>query len=422
MDKGSSTIEWLYNLQFFGIKLGLCNILNLLEYYKIDYNSLKYIHLAGTNGKGSTANILNDIYRRAGYKVGLYTSPHILEFNERIKVDGFKIRDEELTNLANFFKEGIEKFKCTFFEATTAIAIKHFLDQQCELVVLETGLGGRYDATNIVTPLISVVTGVHFDHESILGNSLYKIAFEKAGIAKKGKKLVANIKNKAVFRYFKKIATSKGAFVTKPKRRLRILKKQKNGTYQVLVEYQRRRYKIFSCLRARYLAENFNLALSVITKNNKYFPVNSESIIASLENISIFGRMQEISKNPRVMIDAAHNLQGISTLATEIRDLNYKKLHLISGVLKDKNFIKILNEITKFQGEFYLSTPSYRGLEIEKLRKIISRKELKVFPTIQEAFKNALLNYQENDLIIVFGSHFILADLLKDNSDLSTLS
>ncbi|MBU4486797.1 MAG: bifunctional folylpolyglutamate synthase/dihydrofolate synthase, partial [Candidatus Delongbacteria bacterium] len=178
-------IQYLFDRGMFGMKMGLKNILDLLDYYKIDNNKLNTVHIAGTNGKGSTANIIAQVLTANGYKTGLFTSPHLERFNERIKIDDIEISDEDLAEYIIFFKDGIEKFNCTFFEANTAIVFKYFLDKNVDVAVIETGLGGRFDSTNIVTPIVSVITGIDFDHQKQLGNSIVQIAREKAGIIKR---------------------------------------------------------------------------------------------------------------------------------------------------------------------------------------------------------------------------------------------
>jgi len=209
--KIEKTLDYLYNLTFSGIKLGLSNIDNLLTASQVPHRALKIIHVAGTNGKGSTCNILSSIYREAGYKVGLFTSPHLIKFNERIKINGEMISDEDIASLTEFFRAGIDKHHCTFFEATTAMALKYFCDQQVDIVILEVGLGGRLDSTNIVTPLLSVITGINLDHTTYLGNSLIEITREKAGIIKQCVPVVANDNKKFVLKKIKVLAGKKKA-------------------------------------------------------------------------------------------------------------------------------------------------------------------------------------------------------------------
>ncbi|MFO7810599.1 MAG: Mur ligase family protein, partial [Candidatus Delongbacteria bacterium] len=182
----SAKLQYLYDRGMFGIKLGLENIQNLLYHYDIDTEKLKTVHIAGTNGKGSTASIISAVLTEAGYRTGLFTSPHLQRFNERIKIGDRQITDDDLSEYIDALKEGIEKFNCTFFEAGTAIAFKYFIDKKVDIAVIETGLGGRLDSTNVITPLVSVITGIDLDHQKQLGTSVVEIAREKAGIIKTG--------------------------------------------------------------------------------------------------------------------------------------------------------------------------------------------------------------------------------------------
>ncbi|MCK5761238.1 MAG: bifunctional folylpolyglutamate synthase/dihydrofolate synthase, partial [Candidatus Delongbacteria bacterium] len=177
----------------FAMKLGLENIENLLKHGNIDIEKLKTVHVAGTNGKGSTSNMISQVLTENGYKTGLFTSPHLVSFNERIRINGEMISDENLSGLIHDIKGGIEKYNCTFFEASTAIAFKYFIEKNVDIAIIEVGLGGRLDSTNVITPIVSVITGIDFDHTAHLGNSIVEIAREKAGIIKEGIPVVFNV-------------------------------------------------------------------------------------------------------------------------------------------------------------------------------------------------------------------------------------
>ncbi|PID29329.1 MAG: hypothetical protein CR982_02970 [Candidatus Cloacimonadota bacterium] len=409
----NDVLEFLYSLQFSGIKLGLQNIKNLLEYHNIDYKSLKFIHIAGTNGKGSTANILNSIYSYSGYKVGLFTSPHITSFNERIRVNGEMITDSELSSVTSKLKDGIKRFNTTFFEATTAIAIQYFIERNVDLVIFETGLGGRFDSTNIVDPILSIITTIGYDHQSFLGNSIVGIAKEKAGIIKRGVPLVVNEENKLISNIFKSKAHSlKSPFYLTSGRKIRV---HKNG--QISFKFNGEPVRSNFSLNGKFQIKNFRAVLQSVEILNSDFPVSVVQLKKSLSNLYVKGRMEEISKDPWIILDAAHNQEGLNNLKEELKSYDYKNLYLITGVLKDKDYGKILKILSTISNQIAIFPPfNKRSLDINDLKTYISRNGYSQFNTFQssrEAFRQILRKYCSGDLILVTGSHFVLSDFIS---------
>ncbi len=408
-------IQYLFDRGMFGMKMGLKNILELLEYYKVDYTKLVTVHVAGTNGKGSVSNIISQVMTANGYKTGLFTSPHLQRFNERIRIDNIEISDEELSDYIKFFKEGIEKFNCTFFEANTAIAFKYFLDKKVDIAVIETGLGGRLDATNIITPVVSVITGIDFDHQKQLGNSIVQIAKEKAGIFKKGVPVVANFRRETVLKIFR-------PYAKKNRIELHIVKKKEfkfiNSAGRKTFEFFMNGEKQSSVinLKGKYQEDNLRTALTALKKISKKFCLDTEKTAQTLSDIKVKGRMEFISKEPLFMIDAAHNIEGLTFLKHELENSVRGTVHLILGMVRDKDYEKALKFISGIKAKKYFTqAENKRMLDIETMKKdkyLILDRTAAYFLKPYEAYSEAVKNYKKGDMIVAAGSHFILGDLL----------
>ncbi|MBN2857489.1 MAG: bifunctional folylpolyglutamate synthase/dihydrofolate synthase [Candidatus Delongbacteria bacterium] len=410
-----TNIQYLFDRGMFGMKMGLENIRKLLEFLNIDHTGIKTIHIAGTNGKGSTANMLSQMLISCGYKTGLFTSPHLQRFNERIRINGVDIPDDELSEYISSFKEGIEKFNCTFFEANTAIALKYFVDHKVDIAVIEAGLGGRLDSTNILNPLISAVTGIDYDHQKHLGSSIIQIAREKAGIIKPGTDIVLNTRKRPVVKYFSSAARKKGSRLIPVKNNTAVFRKGHEGQKvkffigQVAVEAD---FK----LNGTYQKDNLRTALTVIKRLSKNIKLDPLKIKEAVENLKIKARMEKISQDPLIILDAAHNSEGLSFLKKVISDHNKGTVHLITGIVKDKDYENSLRMILNFDSEIYFSQASNsRMLDCETVknsRLVNSVKNINFFKSPSEAFEEAVINYRKGDMILVSGSHFIIGDFL----------
>lgn len=411
-----SQIQYLFDRGMFGMKLGLDNIRNLLNFYNIDHNSLKTVHIAGTNGKGSTANIVSQVLVSCGYKTGLFTSPHLQKFNERIRISGKDITDEELSGHINFFKEGIEKFNCTFFEANTAIAIKSFIDNKVDIAVIETGLGGRLDSTNIINPLISVVTGIDYDHQKQLGSSIIQIAREKAGIIKPGTDIILNTRKRSVEKFFASAARKKGSKLINAKRTSVIFRKNYGGKS---IEFHLGETPVIADIKLKglYQKDNLRTAVTVLKKLSKSFVLDPLKVKEALENLKIKARMEKISGDPFIILDAAHNSEGLLFLKREISGYNKGTVHVITGMVKDKDYERSVRIILSFNAKIYFTEASNnRMLNIGDLKrsKLVKDAEMiKYFKSPGEAFENVMDNYKKGDMIIVSGSHFVIGDFLN---------
>jgi dihydrofolate synthase / folylpolyglutamate synthase len=410
-------IQYLFDRGMFGMKMGLNNIISLLEYYETDYKKLTAVHIAGTNGKGSTSNIIAQVLTANGYRTGLFTSPHLQRFNERIKIDNIEISDEKLSEYIKFFKEGIEKFSCTFFEANTAIAIKYFLDSGVDIAVIETGLGGRLDATNIITPEVSVITGIDYDHQKQLGSSLVQIAREKAGIIKKGIPVVLNVRHISLLKVFRSASRKKGS-------RLIVADRKK---YSFVTDGEKLKAEFFFSgvrlnpeisLSGSYQKDNLRTALTALKIINRKFPLKPAQVSDALEKIRIRGRMELISEHPKVLIDAAHNGEGLKFLKKELEKYTAGKVRLIAGMVRDKDYEKALLQLSEFPAVKYMTEASNkRMLDIETMKECIYMKKdssTTFYKTPIEAYRAAFADMGEKDMIAVTGSHFVIGDFLDE--------
>ncbi len=319
----SEAIQFLYSLRLFGAKLGLENTFKLAALCGNPQQKLRFIHVAGTNGKGSTCAMLESVYRTAGLRVGLFTSPHLVSFRERIQIGREMISEADLVRLVEKFQKLLAQFPKeqhpTFFEVITVMALDFFAEHHCELVIWETGLGGRLDATNIVTPLASVITNIALDHQQWLGDTVEKIAFEKAGIIKPGIPVITGAEDPEALAVIKKVATEKGAPIT-------LAAAIENNA---LADYQKR---------------NYVLAWAVINILQKQIPVSAQQITTGLKHFEWPGRLQLIEKpdGRKFLLDGAHNIAGAKVLCEAIeKRFGAARKTLILGIFEDKDWREI---------------------------------------------------------------------------------
>ena len=393
------TLEYLYSLESSKIKLGLENIQNLLNKIGNPEKQLKFIHVAGTNGKGSVCAMLFYILKEAGYKVGLYTSPHLKKFNERIRINENFITDKEIVDYFLRIKPHITSQ--SFFEITTAMAFLYFNDKNIDLVVLEVGLGGRLDATNVVIPLVSVITNIGIEHTELLGNTIEKIAFEKAGIIKNNVPVVTGAKGNALD-VIKKIAKEKNAPLFLAKRYGDVKFNYLNGNFQ---------------------QENKNIALTTIDTLKNFHPIkiSQKQIKNGIKKTKWPARLQFISKN--VLVDCAHNHSSFEVLRNELnvikKQKNIKYFIFVVGIQNDKNIpmmLKTINHListiifTKSKNE-KASKPQYL---LEIFNKINTNKEIKtkIIQNSKKALSYAEKIAKKNDLIVVAGSIYLAGDII----------
>ncbi len=393
-------LRHLYSLESSKIKLGLKNIKSLLKKLGNPEKELKCIHVAGTNGKGSVCAMLFYVLKEAGYSVGLYTSPHLKRFNERIRANDDFISDREIVDYYLEMKSKITNQ--SFFEITTAMAFLYFKDKKVDFAILEVGLGGRLDATNVVKPLVSVITTIGLEHTALLGDTLKKIAYEKAGIVKENVPVVTGTEGVALGT-IRKAAIKRNAPLILAKKHGKIKLKYLNGDFQQF---------------------NANIALTAIDALKEYYniKINNKKTIKGIENTKWEGRLEFIGKN--VLIDCAHNPDGIRTLAEELKGIkkkyNFNDTIFIFGVLKDKNANEMLNLLLKSRpSKIILTQPkSDRALKTEELAGILKRIG-KNKPLDFAEIKNpkAAVAYAKkisgkNGLIVVTGSIYLVGEVI----------
>lgn len=406
-------------------KANLDNTLALDEYFGHPHKKFKTIHVAGTNGKGSTSHMLASILMEAGYKVGLYTSPHLKDFRERIRVNGEMISEEYVVRFVDNNRTVFEQIKPSFFEMTVALAFNFFAEQKVDIAVVEVGLGGRLDSTNIITPELCIITNIGLDHTDLLGDTLEKIATEKAGVIKRKTPVVISQYQPEVENVFTKRAVELAAPIVFSDRILHV-KSQKlvNANLQEIeVEDSRTGANaIYSIdLAGVYQANNLTgvlIALQILSEQG--FKIHTKHIATGLrkvkENTGLMGRWQTLSENPLVIVDTGHNVDGIKQVVKQIELTPHSHLHFVIGMVGDKDITGVISLLPKNATYYFTKASIPRALNEQKLAEIAKKCNLKgnTYPTIQEAIAEAKKNASTNDLIFIGGSTFTVADALMD--------
>lgn len=373
------------------------SMLNLDNYLCKPHKSFKSIHIAGTNGKGSTSHLIASALQSSGYKVGLYTSPHLMDFRERIKINGNKIPHKEVIQFIAKHKNYFELNRTSFFEMTVGMAFTYFQFAKVDYAVIEVGMGGRLDATNIVTPVLSVITNIGLDHMEFLGTSRSKIASEKAGIIKTSIPVVIGEKDQETQSVFEEIANMNSAPLIFNKPLDMEWETDLKGGYQV------------KNIQTAYTALN---ELSDKRVDNNSIEQGFKNVIS---NTGIQGRWQVISEKPKILLDVGHNKEGISLIVQQLQDLSYNKLHIVLGFVKGKNVNKLISLFPK-EALIYLSSPKIeRAYTLERLKTDLINNNLtiKYFESVIESFQSAKSNAFQNDLVLVCGSTFVVAEVLS---------
>jgi len=414
-------IDWLYSFEKFGIKLGLDRIRFICNKLGNPQNNYSIIHVGGTNGKGSVCHILQSVLTKNGYNVGLYTSPHLQRFSERFIIDRVEITKKDVILLVQKIKPIIEDMinsnnTPTFFEIVTAMAFQYFKDKAVDYAIIEVGLGGRFDATNIVEPALTIITNISLEHQNILGIKIEDIAFEKAGIIKENAPIITAATNKAL-KTIKTVAKQKNAS-------LHIIDKNswKRTNFGIqgqefLIKGSFKDYIVKTSLIGSYQGENIALSIAAIEnlQMNGLF-ITNEGIKKGIENTIIPGRMEIVGVNPTIIFDGAHNIAGIDALKKTIeKDFDFDKLILIIGILSDKKIKRMLEKIVPI-ADIIITTKSWndRACDPNKLRDIVidinQNKQVFVFKKIKYAINKARSIAKNNDLICITGSLFTVGE------------
>ena len=420
-------LDYIHNTNKFGVVLGLENITKLLDLMGNPQKDLKFIHVAGTNGKGSTSSYIATILQKAEYEVGFFTSPFLEVFNERIRINNENIPDDDLAEVTEVAKTAVEQMldqgfsHPTEFEIVTAISLEYYKRKQVDFVILEVGMGGRFDSTNVIDDsIVSVLVPIAMDHIDILGDTLEKIAYEKAGIIKENGLVVSYPQDPEARKVVEEVAKEKNAeLITVPVDQVDIKEMSELGSK---FDYKYGDYD-FKDLQIRLIgkhqAYNASTALTVLLtlKDKGLVDLTEEHIRTGLEDTRWMGRLELLNTNPRFIIDGAHNMQGIEALKKTIGEVfEYDKLILGLGILADKEVDEMIAEMAPVGDEIIVTTPNiFRAMEAEELGKRIAKynKNYTVEPNIEKAIDLAYEKAGENDIILFSGSLYLIGDVRK---------
>lgn len=401
------TVKWIFeqlpmyqNQGASAYKKDLTNTLLLANYLGNPEKKLKCIHVAGTNGKGSTSHMLASIFQEAGYKTGLYTSPHLKDYRERIKIDGKEISEEFVCDFIAKHQSFFEKNALSFFEMTVGLAFDYFEKEKVDIAIIEVGMGGRLDSTNIITPLLSVITNIGLDHTQFLGTTLQEIASEKAGIIKNNIPVVVGEytnETKPVF-MAKALETNSEIYFASE-----LIDKEYASS--LIGDYQKHNKKTV-LQSVKVVEEKYDYKISETNIKNGFLNV--------IENTDLQGRWQQLKDNPNVICDTAHNKHGLEIVLNQIQKEKFKELHIVLGVVNDKDLDEILPLFPK-NAKYYFCKPNIsRGLEAFILKQKSEEHGLKgqIYNSVSAAYTNALNTASVNDFIYIGGSTFVVAEIL----------
>ena len=437
------TLQWIHGIGRFGIKPGLERMEALLEKMGKPHDELRFVHIAGTNGKGSTAAMLASIAKAGGYRAGLYTSPYLMKFNNRIGINGEDISADKLVYLANRLKPIVEEIaedpqlgQPTEFEVVTTLALSYYAMEEPDIVVMEVGLGGRLDATNVITPILSVITNVSLDHTHVLGSTVKEIAGEKAGIIKNKVPVISASDDVVVDDVIVKVSAEMNAPVykvlsedSKDPFNTKVGRKAPDrfffyGNRKIVPEGQLFSFKgfsgeledIFIPLRGDYQIKNAATALAatqILVRSG--FKLPEKTIKEGLKNVRWPGRMEVLNNKPLVVIDGAHNPAAVSNLVRGINEhFNYRNMILVMGIMEDKDCMEIMNEIVPHAERLILTRPEMdRSADPNALKEYVEKNftlKVTVKPQIDKALEFAFKCAKEEDIILVTGSFYTISE------------
>ena len=417
MKKNSKLLKHLFSSQQGNYKFGLERITEILEFIGNPQNSYPTIHIAGTNGKGSVCCLLASILQESGLNVGLYTSPHIFEFNERIRVKGTKISDKKLEEIYSLIETKSAVIGSTFFEITTAIAFEHFRRSKVDIAIIETGLGGRLDSTNVITPILSIITTIDIDHSKILGNSIEEIAKEKAAIIKKNVPVVVQYSNPRAIdiiqKKAKKLSSQMYLVNNSPLVELKGFVNEQNMVMDI---------NLFSELQPTAVTTNLmglhqmkNISVAIFALNLLYSNISKKSIIRGIENVTkntgLRFRNECVSKNPQIIIDVAHNPQAINSLVASLKEVSFENgWNFVFGAMSDKDIPQMLSNLFEICNKLIIISPENveRAATVEEIAKMA--KDLKFENVVKfQSIKSAMDYVKESkEQSVICGSFYVV--------------
>lgn len=423
-DRFEETLAYLYNyLPMFqrigaaALKPDLHNTIALCEYVGNPQNSFPCIHVAGTNGKGSSSHLLAAILQAAGYRVGLYTSPHLKSFTERIRINGQEADKQWIVDWVEQLKPAIERIKPSFFEVTVAMAFDYFAQNQVDIAVIEVGLGGRLDSTNIISPILSLITNISYDHQALLGDTLPQIAFEKAGIIKLHTPVVISEKQEEVSAVFRQKATNENAPIYFASSRYQA-ENTGVGTFDIHKEGDLLMPCVKCQLLGEYQAKNLaGVMQAVECLQSQGWKIDNRAIRKGIAEVSTLtglkGRWQVIRNQPLIICDTAHNEGGLQYVVRQIAHTPHNQLHFVLGVVADKSLDKVLPLLPK-EAMYYFCKPDLpRGLDATILQEQAAAHGLNgiVYTSVHQAYRAAVAAAQPDDMVFVGGSTFVVAEI-----------
>ncbi len=421
----NETIQYLYDrLPVFhqigaaAYKPGLDKSYRMMKRLGNPQSKYKTIHVAGTNGKGSVSHFLAAILQSAGYKTGLYTSPHLVDFGERIRVNGTKVNPEFVVRFVENNKRYFDEVEPSFFEATMAMAFDYYAAENVDVAVIEVGLGGRLDSTNIIQPELSVITNISFDHTQFLGDSLEKIAFEKAGIIKKQTPVVVGeslAETKPVF-IQKAEAQNAPVFFAEELQPVRFLRYENGKMLVKTADFE----VLEIGLNGMYQLKNVATVLESVVQLQKLgFNLDEKNIRKGLSEVVVLtdlkGRWQTVSENPKIVLDSGHNKAGFEYIAEQLKHLEYNRLHIVFGMVNDKDITGVLALLPQDAEYYFTAANTLRALSPDELKNRAKNFGLKgeSYKSIAEAVRSAVARSERNDLIYVGGSNFVVGEALE---------
>ncbi len=399
------------------IKLGLEKTNELCWALGMPQWKLNSIHVAGTNGKGSVASMLASILTEAGYRTGLYTSPHLADFSERIRINGQPISQQAVVEFMDCYRLAIEKIEPTFFELCVGMAFEFFAEQETDINVIEVGLGGRLDSTNVIKPEVSVITNIGYDHMDVLGDTLEQIAGEKAGIIKKYTPAVVGKRHEATDPVFQRHAFEKEADLFFAEDRFSVTRTPGADAFQTF-KVGKKTYE--TDLHGHYQQENLTTVLmtvEVLRQDGWEIPEVAvrEGLKKVRKNSGLRGRMERLQSQPTVICDVAHNLDGLTATLPQVLAMPHRQLHIVWGMVREKDTAAILNELPTEANYYYVRPDVPRGLDAEILASQATHLGLagNSYESVEAGLKAALSQASPEDLIYVGGSTFVVAEVLE---------
>lgn len=405
----TETCEYLFNqMPMFerqgasGYKEGQSNTRALDEHFNHPHTKYKTIHIAGTNGKGSCSHSIAAILQTAGYRVGLYTSPHLVDFSERIRVNGEPISEKYVIDFVEHERHFFEPLHPSFFEVTTALAFKYFSDMNVDVAVIEVGLGGRLDCTNIISPILSVITNISFDHTQFLGDTLAKIASEKAGIIKKDTRVVIG----------EATSETRPVFEAKAKEMCAPICFAEDKPYENAAD-------LMTDLRGAYQKKNANTILTTVA-NLPELNISNDNIRRGLANVctltGLKGRWQTLAQHPLTICDTGHNVAGWKYLSRQIAQQPCDALHIVFGMVDDKDIDTVMDMLPKNAKYYFTKAETHRAINETVLKEKAETRGLSgnAYSSVQQAYNAAKKNAEDNDFVFIGGSSYVVADLLKN--------